>query len=98
MNQPVPRRRQPWGAIWAKGPWDGKPVEVDHPRMPATLAAPVTAKNNTQQSRRRQAFGFLLQSTPWAGHVRTPEPDTTDTLNDFRYSSDTSEDTALEIA
>jgi hypothetical protein len=98
MNLPVPRRRQPWGALWAKAPWDGTPVVEEQPRMPATIAAPLPMPSHAPLSRRRQSFGTLLRSVPWAGRPKSVAVEaTSDTLNDFPVDSMANEDTTLEV-
>lgn len=65
MNLPVPRRRQPWGAVLASAPWDGRAVTPEPVRMPATAAAPLAG--DRPRSPRRAAFGALLTAAPWSG-------------------------------
>jgi hypothetical protein len=68
MTTPIPRRRQPWGAVLAAAPWDGVPVRPDPVRIPATAAAPVEVTSPPRPTtRRRTAFGALLAAAPWAG-------------------------------
>lgn len=91
MNLPVPRRRQPWGAVLTSAPWDGVPVPPEPVRIPATEAAPVPVATVRPTSRRRMAFGALIAGTPWnhsTGRTdRTParaQADTVwDSLNDY---------------
>jgi hypothetical protein len=103
MNHPVPRRRQPWGAVLSNAPWDGKPIAPEPTRMPNTLAAPLPTSTRAPTSRKRQAFGSLLQATPWAGAPRVAvhvpvHPELTDTLIDFPADDVIAEDTTLETA
>jgi hypothetical protein len=84
-SDPVPRRRQPWGALWSKAPWDGKPV-VSTPVVAPAASASVAALRHLSDAPRsrvliRTSFGKLMQNAPWTAKpipqpslIETPSP------------------------
>lgn len=81
-SDPVPRRREAWGLLWSKAPWDGKPIEVTPVVAPAAPAGVtlMTPLADAPRSRvlARMPFGKLFQAAPWSV-VPQPLPSMVDT-------------------
>jgi hypothetical protein len=83
----VSHRRRPWGALWSKAPWDGRPTPAEVVVVPTTAAAltPPADRGHLPRGRQllRAAFGRVWAGAPWAGRLDpltvTPPPGLTDT-------------------
>jgi hypothetical protein len=77
-SDPVPRRRQAWGALWSRAPWDGKPVTATPVVAPAAPAAVAALANMTDAPRSRvlirTSFGKLFQTAPWSAKPQALPP------------------------